>query len=175
MNEAKAGMGQGETDWRRSLLDIFSRRGVRGAGYGLIVIFFIFLVLLPTLFVLSYLFTGWNDIQSVVLADRARMDIIWNAIGLSFGVAFFVTFLDMIFGLPLAWFIVRRKFKGKSLLNTIIDSPLAVPTAGLGISVVLSRVQTAIALLHQANALALFVVVIYMLNRLRAADRESVR
>jgi ABC-type sulfate transport system permease component len=130
-------MGQGETDWRRSLLDVFSRRGVRGAGYGLVVVFFVFLVLLPTLFVLSYLFTGWNDIQTVVLADPAKMEIIWNAIGLSFGVAFFVTFLDLIFGLPLAWFIVRRKFRGKALLNTIIDSPLAVPTAGLGISVVL--------------------------------------
>jgi thiamine transport system permease protein len=137
VNEAKARMGQGETDWRRSLLDVFSRRGVRGTGYGLVVVFFIFLVLLPTLFVLSYLFTGWNDIQTVVLADRAKMSMIWNAIGLSFGVAFFVTFLDLIFGLPLAWFIVRRKFRGKSLLNTIIDSPLAVPTAGLGISVVL--------------------------------------
>ena len=137
MNEAKARMGLGGTDWRRSLLDVFSRRGVRGTGYGLVVVFFIFLVLLPTLFVLSYLFTGWNDIQTVVLADPAKMDIIWNAIGLSFGVAFFVTFLDLIFGLPLAWFIVRRNFRGKSLLNTIIDSPLAVPTAGLGISVVL--------------------------------------
>ena len=137
MNEAKARAGQMEKDWRRSLLDFFSRRGVRGTGYGLIVVFFIFLILLPTLFVLSYLFTGWNDIQTVVLADPAKMDIIWGAMGLSFGVAFFVTILDLLFGLPLAWFIVRRKFRGKSLLNTLIDSPLAVPTAGLGISVVL--------------------------------------
>lgn len=42
----------------------------------------------------------------------------------------------------------------------------------LGILVVLSRVDIAVALVHQANALALFVVVIYLLNRLRAADRE---
>ncbi len=137
VNEADAQkLGKG-TGWRRSLLDFISLRKVRGLGYGLIVVFFVFLVLLPTLFVLSYLFTGWGDIQGQVLADPSRMGIIWNAIALSFGVALVVTLVDLLFGLPLAWFVVRRQFRGKSVLNTLIDLPLAVPTAGLGISVVL--------------------------------------
>ncbi len=124
-------------DRRQPLLDFFSKKSTRTIGYVLIVIFFVFLVLTPTIYVLSKMFTGWSDIQTQVLSNSDRMGIVWNAIALSFGVAFIVTILDLLFGLPLAWFLVRRKFRGKAILNTLIDSPLAVPTAGLGISVVL--------------------------------------
>ncbi|HET6845245.1 MAG TPA: COX15/CtaA family protein, partial [Anaerolineales bacterium] len=41
---------------------------------------------------------------------------------------------------------------------------------GLGIAVVVSRVSIAVALLHQANALALFVLAVYSLHRLRNRD-----
>ncbi len=40
----------------------------------------------------------------------------------------------------------------------------------LGITVLLSHVEIAVALLHQANALALFTATVYLLHRLRAAD-----
>ena len=110
---------------------------MRGAGYSFVVLFFILLVLLPTLFVLSQMFTGWGDIQSSVLSNTVRMSIVWGAIGMSFGVAFLVTLIDILFGLPVAWFLVRREFRGKAVLNTLIDAPLAVPTAGLGVSVAL--------------------------------------
>ncbi len=43
----------------------------------------------------------------------------------------------------------------------------------LGISILISHVAIAIALLHQANALALFVATVYLLHRLRAADRRA--
>lgn len=45
----------------------------------------------------------------------------------------------------------------------------------LGISILVSHVAIGIALLHQANALALFVTSVYLLHRLRAADRRSAR
>ncbi len=43
----------------------------------------------------------------------------------------------------------------------------------LGILVVRSHVEIALALIHQANALALFSTTVYVLNRLRARDREA--
>jgi cytochrome c oxidase assembly protein subunit 15 len=43
----------------------------------------------------------------------------------------------------------------------------------LGISILVSHVAIGIALLHQANALALFVTTVYLLHRLRAADRRA--
>lgn len=136
MNETASPHPAGRSG-RRVLLEFFSKRSVRGAGYLLIILFFVGLVLVPTVYVLSKVVTGWGDIQTAVIADPVRMGIIWNAVAMSFGVAILVTAIDLLFGLPLAWFVVRRNFKGKALLNTIIDSPLAVPTAGLGISIVL--------------------------------------
>ncbi len=43
---------------------------------------------------------------------------------------------------------------------------------GLGVYVVVSHGQIAIALLHQANAIALFAATVYLLHRLRAADQK---
>ncbi len=43
----------------------------------------------------------------------------------------------------------------------------------LGITILTSHVQIAIALLHQANAIAIFAATIYLLHRLRAADQRS--
>ncbi len=50
---------------------------------------------------------------------------------------------------------------------------LGVLQITLGITILLSHVEIAVALLHQANALALFTVTVYLLNRLRAADLRS--
>lgn len=50
-------------------------------------------------------------------------------------VSIIVSVIDLLFGIPLAWLIVRGKFRYKNFLNTLIELPLAVPTAGLGLSV----------------------------------------
>ena len=47
---------------------------------------------------------------------------------------------------------------------------LTVLQIALGIAVVLTRVQIEIAMLHQLNAICLFAVAVYLLNRLRARD-----
>ena len=122
---------------RRILLAVLSRGRALKGWYGIVLVFFGVFVLLPPLFVLSFLVTGWGDLQTFVFSSAAILGQIWSAVALSFGVALTVTAVDLLVGLPLAWFIVRREFRGKSLLNTIIDSPLAVPTAGLGFSVAL--------------------------------------
>src|SRR5512136_377179 len=112
MNEPAAPR-PGEKPGLRALLDFISRRQVRGLGYSLVILFFILLVLIPTVYVLTKAVTGWDDIQTQVISNPARMGVIWNAIAMSFGVAILVTLIDLLFGLPLAWFIVRRKFRGK--------------------------------------------------------------
>src|SRR5437867_2420215 len=122
---------------RKTFLDRVSRTLFLQGWYAFVLSFFVFFVLVPTLFVLSFLFTGWGDLQAFVFRNANVMAQILSAIGLSFSVALTVTAVDLIFGLPLAWFIVRRQFPGKSVLNTLVDSPLAVPTAGLGFSAAL--------------------------------------
>jgi thiamine transport system permease protein len=91
-------------------------------------------VILPTVWILSYAFTNWGDIQIHVFNDPAMMTLISNAILSSFEIAAIVTLIDFLVGLPMAWILVRKQFRGKQLLDTMIDMPLAVPTAALGFS-----------------------------------------
>jgi ABC-type Fe3+ transport system permease subunit len=91
---------------------------------------------LPTLYVLGYVAVDWSGVQSI-FADPRLADRILPAVAYSFGVAGMVAVFDLLAGLPLAWLIVRHEFRGKSWFDTLIDSPLAVTTAGLGFSVVL--------------------------------------
>jgi len=124
-------------DWLGRLLHVVSKRWTIRVWYAIVVGFFLVLVLIPTLYVLSYVVTDWGVIQQQVLSNPSMVAPIAPAIALSFGVAIAVALIDLAAGLPLAWLIVRYRFRGKGLLNTFIDSPLAVTTAGLGFSVVL--------------------------------------
>ena len=53
---------------------------------------------------------------------------------LSFGVALAACVIDSIFGLIIAWVLVRYRFTGKGLLDALIDLPFALPTAVAGIA-----------------------------------------
>jgi thiamine transport system permease protein len=116
------------------LLSLISGRRFRGGWKGFIILFFLLFVILPTVWILSYVLTDWSSIQEHVFNDPAVMNIITNAIIASFEIAAIVTVIDIIVGLPMAWILVRKKFRGKQYLDTLIDMPLAVPTAALGFS-----------------------------------------
>jgi len=60
-----------------------------------------------------------------------------NAIAASFGIAFFVSFIDVVAGVPMAWMITRGKSKWLNVLDTFSDIPFIVPTATLGYSLLL--------------------------------------
>lgn len=117
-----------------SLIAFISRKRFRTGWTAFIVIFFMFFVILPTVYILSYAFTNWGSIEQFVLNEPATMDMIWGAIGASFQIAGIVTIIDILVGLPMAWMLVRKEFRGKRFLDTLIDMPLAVPTAALGFS-----------------------------------------
>ena len=53
---------------------------------------------------------------------------------LSFGAAFTAAFINVIFGLLLAWVLVRYRFPGRTLVNSLVDLPFALPTAVAGIT-----------------------------------------
>jgi thiamine transport system permease protein len=107
---------------------------IRNLWTWIVILFFLAFVMTPTLFVLTYAFTNWGLIQSDVIQNPELMDQIWTAIANSFEIAAIVTVVDILVGLPMAWILVRKKFRGKELIDTLIDMPLAVPTAALGFS-----------------------------------------
>ena len=53
---------------------------------------------------------------------------------LSFGAAFIAASINAVFGLLLAWVLVRYAFPGKRLIDALIDLPFALPTAVAGIA-----------------------------------------
>lgn len=109
---------------------------VRRAWFGFAVAILLVIIVIPSIFVVTKILTEW-DLVSEVLGDSAMMALINGAVWNSFSIAFVVTLVDILVGLPMAWILVRRDFKGKKLLDTLMDMPLAFPTAVLGLSVVI--------------------------------------
>ena len=62
----------------------------------------------------------WN----AVWTDRARA-----AYMLTFGAAFAAALINLILGFILAWVLVRYPFPGKRFVDSLVDLPLALPTA----------------------------------------------
>ncbi|MDO9538306.1 MAG: ABC transporter permease subunit [Thermoplasmata archaeon] len=80
---------------------------------------------------------SWEADLYLRAGDRRPMDLIWDAMKISFVIATIVTIVDFIAGLPMAWLMVRKEFRGKKYLDILIDMPLAIPTAALGFSTAL--------------------------------------
>jgi sulfate transport system permease protein len=72
---------------------------------------------------------GWQDFWAAALSPRAIA-----AYRLSFGAAFLAAAVNAVFGLLVAWVIVRYRFPGKRIVDALIDLPFALPTAVAGIT-----------------------------------------
>lgn len=57
-----------------------------------------------------------------------------NALRISFGTAFVAALINAVAGVALAWVLVRYRFPGKRLIDSMIDLPFALPTAVAGIA-----------------------------------------
>ena len=109
---------------------------VRRSWFAFACAVFIIVIVVPSIFVVTKLFTDWGLVDSVINNDGIR-DTVLSAVANSFSIALVVTVIDIVVGLPIAWIMVRKDFKGKKWLDTLLDMPLAFPTAVLGISVVM--------------------------------------
>ena len=57
-----------------------------------------------------------------------------GALKLTFGAAFIVVLINAVLGTITAWVLVRDDFRGKSLVNSVIDLPFALPTIVAGLT-----------------------------------------
>ena len=57
-----------------------------------------------------------------------------NALQVSFGSSLIAAIVNVVFGVIVAWVLVRYKFPGKRILDAIVDLPFALPTAVAGIA-----------------------------------------
>jgi len=111
----------------------FKTRGVLpgfGLSLGYTVLYVGLLVLLPlSAMVIRASSLGLSEFWVKVTDDRALA-----AYRLSFGAAFIGSLLNAVFGVLVAWVLVRYRFPGRSLVDALVDLPFALPTAVAGIA-----------------------------------------
>ena len=103
--------------------------------------FFLF-VLLPTIYLISYVFFNWQEVNLEVFANPIIGDENWKQIlkvlSFSFRLSLSVVAFDLIFGVPLAYVLARKRFFGKSFLEDIVTLPLVIPTSGFGFATLIT-------------------------------------
>jgi len=67
---------------------------------------------------------SFEEFWGAVWTDRARAAYL-----LTFGAAFVAAIVNLFLGLLLAWVLIRYTFPGKRLVDSLVDLPLALPTA----------------------------------------------
>lgn len=102
-------------------------------GFGITVGFTVAYLSLMVLIPLSMLFVkasslSWQEITDILFSARCLA-----AFKLTFATAFVSSLINAVFGLLVAWVLVRYEFPGKKFLDAIVDLPFALPTAVAGI------------------------------------------
>ena len=88
------------------------------------------LILIPLISILGHAFQlTANDYAKLITNSAIR-----NAFITTIGSSFLAALINSVFGFILAWVLVRYEFRGKTLLNGVIELPFALPTAGAGIT-----------------------------------------
>lgn len=72
---------------------------------------------------------GWEEFFTIATDERTML-----ALKVSFGSALVAGAINAVFGVIVAWVLVRYDFPGRRLLDAVVDLPFALPTAVAGIS-----------------------------------------
>ncbi len=72
---------------------------------------------------------SWPDFWSIVTTPR-----VLASYRLTFGASFAAALVNALFGLLVAWVLVRYHFPGKKFVDALVDLPFALPTAVAGIA-----------------------------------------
>jgi sulfate transport system permease protein len=109
-----------------------SRRVLPGFNLtlGFTVFYLCLIVLVPLSALLFKTFTlTWPQFWEAVTAPR-----VLASYRLTFGASLIAALVNVVFGLLVAWVLVRYTFPGKKLIDALVDLPFALPTAVAGIS-----------------------------------------
>ncbi|MEO6610330.1 MAG: sulfate ABC transporter permease subunit CysT [Aestuariivirga sp.] len=103
-------------------------------GFGLALGFTVFALSLVVLIPLAALILRAASIGPSAFLAIATDPRTLLALRLSFGAALIAALINTVFGLLLAWVLVRYRFPGRRLIDAAVDLPFALPTAVAGIA-----------------------------------------
>lgn len=98
-----------------------------------IMLYFICLIILPIFGIYTQSFSlGWAPFW-----DSVSDPLAWKAVLLTVKLALIATLLNIFLGTMIGWVLIRYRFPGRSLLNSLVDLPFALPTAVGGLLILL--------------------------------------
>lgn len=97
-------------------------------GYTVLYLSLIVLIPLSALVLKTFTLT-WAQFWTAVASPR-----VVAAYQLTFGASFIAALVNVVFGLLVAWVLVRYTFPGKKIVDALVDLPFALPTAVAGIA-----------------------------------------
>lgn len=119
----------------QQIIKVKNKRGVRvipgfGVSMGVSVAMLGTFVLIP----LASVFVSASQLSLREFVDTITSRQIVSGYIVSFSCAFLAALINAVFGMVLAWVLVRYDFPGKRLMDGLIELPFALPTAVAGIS-----------------------------------------
>jgi sulfate transport system permease protein len=97
---------------------------------GFSIFYLCLIVLIPLSALVFKTFTlSWEQFWVAVTSPR-----VMASYRLTFGASLIAALVNAVFGLLVAWVLVRYKFPGKRIVDALVDLPFALPTAVAGIS-----------------------------------------
>ncbi|MDQ0420529.1 sulfate transport system permease protein [Peteryoungia aggregata LMG 23059] len=97
---------------------------------GITLVYAAIIILLPLMaLIFKAASLGPADYWRIVSSERAVASY-----GVTIGSALVATLFNLVFGLALAWVLVRYRFPGRRIVDALVDLPFALPTAVAGIS-----------------------------------------
>jgi sulfate transport system permease protein len=101
-----------------------------GLGRGLVGLYLSLIVLLPLAAVLDESLSGglaafWDSVTGAQSLAALKLTVVCSLI---------VVAINAVFGTIIAWVLVRDEFRGKALVNALIDLPFALPTIVAGLT-----------------------------------------
>ena len=97
-------------------------------GYTLFYLSLVVLIPISALFLKTFSLT-LDHFWAAVTSER-----VMASYRLTFGASLIAALVNLVFGLLLAWVLVRYSFPGKKIVDALVDLPFALPTAVAGIS-----------------------------------------
>lgn len=112
---------------------VFKQRSIL-PGFSLALGYSLFYLCLIVLIPLSAAFLKTSTLSWAQFWDKVTEPRVLASYRLTFGASLIAALVNLVFGLLVAWVLVRYRFPGRRLLDSLVDLPFALPTAVAGIS-----------------------------------------
>ena len=97
------------------------------------ILLFFFLIILPLTSTFSFAFEDGLDGFLKAISSEGAVNAFYNSII----IATFATLINILVGTLIAFVITRYKFPGRAVFKALIDLPIAIPTAVVGLSLMM--------------------------------------